>query len=191
VPRRVGEQVVTKHDGGDHAVRRFTELCSETYRPVLAYAMRRTRSVDDAHDVVSSTFLVAWRRLDDVLDADVPLAWLYGVARKTLSNQRRSTQRQAAVAQRAAEFGRDAHQVGADRIIESQAEWSKIMTALETLSERDREVLRLAAFEQLAPAEIAVVLGVSSARARTWLYRARRRLNHAAEAPDVESGGGR
>lgn len=180
---------MTTRGGGGDAVRRFTDLYAETYQPVLAYAMRRTRSVDDAHDVVSSTFLVAWRRLDDVLDADVPLAWLYGVSRKTLSNQRRSTQRQTAVADRVAGSSPANVSEGTEQIVESRAEWSKTMTALETLGERDREVLRLAAFEQLAPAEIAVVLGVSSARARTWLYRARRRLERAVEALDAEPGG--
>jgi RNA polymerase sigma-70 factor (ECF subfamily) len=36
-----------------------------------------------APDVVAETFLVAWRRLDDV-PAD-PLPWLYGVARRVLA----------------------------------------------------------------------------------------------------------
>jgi len=182
--------VKERDDAGD-AVRRFTALYAETYRPILAYAMRRTRSVDDANDVVSSTFLVAWRRLDDVLDADVPLAWLYGVARKTLANQRRSTQRQTVVADRVASRSRGNVSERTERIVESRAKWSNVLAALGTLGERDREVLRLAAFEQLAPAEIAVVLGVSSARVRTWLYRARRRLKHAVGELDAESGGSR
>jgi len=172
---------VTERDGGGEDVRRFTDLYVQTYLPVLAYAMRRTGSADDAHDVVSTTFLVAWRRLDDVLNAEVPLAWLYGVARKTLANQRRSTQRQAAVAERAASRGRSEAPAGTERIVESRAEWLRVMAALGTLAERDREVLSLVAFEQLAPFEIGVVLGVSSARARTWLYRARRRLTRAVQ----------
>ena len=176
-----------RDDGED--VRRFTALYAETYRPVLAYAMRRTRGFDDANDVVSTTFLVAWRRLDDVLDADVPLAWLCGVARKTLANQRRSTQRQTAVVDRVAGSSRNNVSEGTERIVESRAEWSTVVAALAALGERDREVLCLAAFEQLAPAEIAIVFGVSSARARTWLYRARRRLEHAVGELDAESGG--
>src|SRR4051812_30520623 len=35
-------------------------------RPVLAYALRRTSSAEDAADAVAETFLVAWRRLDSV-----------------------------------------------------------------------------------------------------------------------------
>jgi RNA polymerase sigma-70 factor (ECF subfamily) len=47
--------------------------------------------------------------------------------------------------------------------------------ALARLSERDREVLRLAAWEQLTIAELAVALRTSQAAAKVRLHRARRR----------------
>lgn len=40
-----------------------------------------------ADDVVAETFLVAWRRLDDIPTAALP--WLLGVARNVVSNQHR------------------------------------------------------------------------------------------------------
>ena len=49
---------------------------------------------------MAETFLVAWRRLDDV-PADA-LPWLYGVARRVLANQRRSADRGAALERRLA-----------------------------------------------------------------------------------------
>lgn len=57
----------------------------------MAYARRRC---DDAlaEDVVAETFLVAWRRLDDV-PAHAALPWLYGIARRTLANQHRGRER--------------------------------------------------------------------------------------------------
>ena len=69
---------------------RFEELFREHYRAVRGYALRRAPG-DLAQDAVSETFLVAWRRLDDV-PADA-LPWLYGVARRVLANQRRSIDR--------------------------------------------------------------------------------------------------
>jgi RNA polymerase sigma-70 factor, ECF subfamily len=57
---------------------------------VRAYALRRA-SPDAAQDVVADTFLVVWRRLEDV-PADA-LPWLYGIARRVLANQRRSADR--------------------------------------------------------------------------------------------------
>ena len=48
--------------------------------------------------------------------------------------------------------------------------------ALQALSEQDREVLLLANWEGLTPTEIAAVIGVPAATARTRLHRARARL---------------
>src|SRR4029450_2647016 len=65
----------------------------ECYPVVRAYARRRA-APDAAQDVVADTFLVAWRRLEDVPEDALP--WLYGVARRVLANQRRSAARGAA-----------------------------------------------------------------------------------------------
>ena len=69
---------------------RFESLFREHHAAVRGYALRRGPP-DMAPDVVAETFLVAWRRLDDV-PAD-PLPWLYGVARRGLANARRSADR--------------------------------------------------------------------------------------------------
>jgi RNA polymerase sigma-70 factor (ECF subfamily) len=51
-----------------------------------------------------------------------------------------------------------------------------LRAALASLSEDDQEVLRLVAWDGLAPAEVAVVLGCTPVAARTRLHRARSRL---------------
>ena len=53
---------------------------------------------DLADDIVAETFLVAWRRLDDVPDDAGP--WLFGVARNVRLNLQRSARRQQAVARK-------------------------------------------------------------------------------------------
>ena len=57
---------------------RFERLYDACYAPVLGYACRRTDSIDDARDVVSETFMTAWRRLDEVPDGDRARLWLFG-----------------------------------------------------------------------------------------------------------------
>jgi RNA polymerase sigma-70 factor (ECF subfamily) len=59
-----------------------------------------------------------------------------------------------------------------------------VREALAELPANDREVLVLTAWEQLTPAEIAVVLGVPAATVRTRLHRARNRLRERL-APDA------
>ena len=84
---------------------RFEELFREHYGAVRGYALRRAPA-DLAQDAVSETFLVAWRRLDDV-PADA-LPWLFGVARRVLANQRRSADRSSALERRLAVTGTSA-----------------------------------------------------------------------------------
>jgi RNA polymerase sigma-70 factor, ECF subfamily len=72
-------------DQSDEA-RRFEELFRSNYRAVLAYALRRA-DPETADEVVADTFLVCWRRLDEVPARALP--WLLGVARRCLANRRR------------------------------------------------------------------------------------------------------
>jgi DNA-directed RNA polymerase specialized sigma24 family protein len=71
--------------GREHAEARFEGLYAAHGRAVLAYAARRTPDAQDAADIVADTFLVAWRRLDEVPAAQEARLWLYGVARKVLA----------------------------------------------------------------------------------------------------------
>jgi RNA polymerase sigma factor (sigma-70 family) len=165
--------------------RRFGVLFDAHRRTVLAYALRRTEDHADAADVVAETFLTAWRRLDDVPAGDDARAWLLGVARRVLANQRRGTRRRLGLAER---LGSElAAQLPA---LEPPSETDlAVRRALARLREEDREVLLLAGWEGLTPAEIAAVTGVRAVTARSRLHRARRRLRaeldrqHPAPAP--------
>ena len=48
---------------------RFEGLYGAHGRAILAFALRRAEQPADAADVLAEVFLVAWRRLDDVLRA--------------------------------------------------------------------------------------------------------------------------
>ncbi len=151
----------------------FRDLYATHGRAILAYAVRRTRDPQDAADVVSETFLVAWRRLDDIPAGDDARLWLYGVARRTLANQARSERRRERLAERmrqelpAAVAAVSPPAAGAD---------SAVLTALAELQEADREILLLAGWERLEAGEIARVLQITGVAARARLHRARRRL---------------
>lgn len=144
----------------------FERIYHANYRSVLGYLLRRTDE-QTAQDVLSETFLVAWRRLADVPEESLP--WLLGVARRTLSNHRRAHARQDALQQKVA-----AHTPQWTR--HDGAEVVDAVAALRSLSERDREVLMLHAWEDLPVERIAEVLGCTRASARLRLHRARKRL---------------
>jgi RNA polymerase sigma-70 factor (ECF subfamily) len=75
----------------------FEDLYRRTYARVLAFSLRRTHRAL-AEDAVAATFLVAWRRRDELVDD--PLPWLLGVARRVIANQLRGERRGAALVAR-------------------------------------------------------------------------------------------
>jgi RNA polymerase sigma-70 factor (ECF subfamily) len=149
---------------------RFEAVFRAHHRAVLRYALRRADPAT-ADEVVAETFLVCWRRLDDVPDDARP--WLLGTARRCLANLRRSTTRSTALTARATQLqpmaeGRDPGDVLGAR--------EMVRTAFAQLSETDREVLRLVAWDGLDIAAGARVLGCTRPAFAVRLHRARRRL---------------
>jgi DNA-directed RNA polymerase specialized sigma24 family protein len=67
----------------------FRRLFEDAYRPLLAYALRRTQRMEDAEEIVADTLLVAWRRRSDMPTGAAATPWMYGVARRLIANQRR------------------------------------------------------------------------------------------------------
>jgi RNA polymerase sigma-70 factor (ECF subfamily) len=171
--------------GREGAEARFDRLYLDHGRAVLAYALRRTSDAQDAADVVAETFLVAWRRLDAVPQAEGARLWLYGVARYVLANQQRSERRRERLAERL----RRELPSALEGVPAPAPEAGAIQAALGRLAPEDQEVLRLAGWEGLTPGEIAIVLGVSQVAARSRLHRARHRLRTALQGrrePDPE-----
>ncbi len=159
-------------EGGAHcSEEQLRQLYTLHGRPVLAYALRRASSAEDAADALAETFLIAWRRLDSV-PSDDALPWLYGVARRVLANQRRAAHRRVRLAERL----RQELPAAIQAVDPPVAADAPVMAALRRLSADDQEILLLAAWEQLGPNEIAEVLGVSRIAARSRLHRARQRL---------------
>jgi RNA polymerase sigma-70 factor (ECF subfamily) len=78
----------------------FEDLYGECHGPVFGYVLRRTENPDDAADVIAETFLIAWRRLDEIPLREQRRLWLYGVARRVLANHRRGQRRRSSLADR-------------------------------------------------------------------------------------------
>lgn len=156
---------------------RFDNLFAAFGRDVVAFCRSRAASSSDGEDAAAEVFLVAWRRLDDVPGGDAARVWLYGTARRVLANQRRSSRRRGALQERLTATP----DVPASTPVEHEAERELVRKALLRIGPRDREVLLLAEWEGLSPAEIAAVSGCLTVTARGRLHRARRRFRTAFE----------
>jgi RNA polymerase sigma factor (sigma-70 family) len=155
---------------------RFDTLWAAHYRAVLAYSMRR--SPEQARDITADVFLVAWRRLADVPDDALP--WLLAVARNKILNHRRGARRWIAALAR---LSNEREQVVPDPA--ERSDLSRLREALASLSERDREIITLTAWDGLTATRAAAVIGVSPEAAAVRLHRARRRLAAALERSDT------
>lgn len=161
--------------GSERAEARFEHLYAEHGRALLAYAVRRAADAEDAADVVAETFMVAWRRLEQLPPGESARLWLYGVARQVLRNQRRSERRRERLAERL----RRELPAALDGVRPHASGTGAVRSALARLGPEDQEILRLCGWEELTPSEIATVLGISHVAARSRLHRARHRLRDA------------
>lgn len=162
----------------------FDRVAREVAPHVRSYALRRTDG-DTAQDVLAETLLVLWRRLEDVPEG-AELPWCYAVARNCLANAERSARRQRGLVARIARLDPPRETAPPD------APDPTVHRALARLPADDRELVRLWAWEQLAPREIAVVLGVSANAVSVRLHRLRRRLaaELGTEGPDGQETSG-
>src|SRR5580698_7842209 len=64
---------------------RFRGAFTSHYDALLAYALRRTTSRDDAEEAVATAFATAWRRIGDMPDEPATIIWLYRVTWRTLA----------------------------------------------------------------------------------------------------------
>ena len=159
---------------------RFEEIAPGLIEPVRRFLARRTDPAT-ADDVLAETLLVCWRRAEEL--PEEPLQWVYGVARNCLHNADRSARRQQRLAARIATVDPPAEVVPAP--VEPDDD---IAVAIAALRPDDAELLRLWAWEQLTPAEIAVVLDITSNAASIRLHRAREKLKDQLRKVDAAAG---
>jgi RNA polymerase sigma-70 factor (ECF subfamily) len=163
---------------------RFETAYRELYEPICGYALRRVREPEDAAEVIAETFATLWRRFDRCPQGAELRPWLFGVARRVIANQRRGERRRTALGERLAANVAPAP-------VQQEEPPSELSRAFASLSDSDRELLSLVAWEGLTPKELSVALGTSTAVVRLRLHRARKRLREALPQTHVRFTGGR
>jgi RNA polymerase sigma factor (sigma-70 family) len=158
--------------GVDDPRERFTKLYDRYYRSVLGYVLLRVEQ-GVAEDVCSETFLVAWRRLDEVPEQALP--WLLGVARNKLAKQREMWRRRNVLVERIVALTGEREYVAWD-VAEHVVDREQAISALRGLREKDVEAMILATWYGLSPEQAAVVMGCSASTFNVRLHRARKRL---------------
>jgi RNA polymerase sigma-70 factor (ECF subfamily) len=162
----------------------FGALYQRHYRAIRDFCRRRVPK-DVVDDVVAETFLTAWRRIDDIPRGDQSLLWLYGVAYRVIGHHWRSAARRRRLEERMYVINGGAASAADDAVVASDQR-RLVLDAAARLNEKDADVLRLAAWEQLSIADIAAVLGIAPNAVKQRLHRAKHNLGR--EYRKLESG---
>lgn len=160
-------------------VRRFEMLFDSQIEDIHRYALRRIAPETDARDVVADIFTVAWRRLDDIPVAPEDRLWLFGIARRTVSQANRTVRRRRSLNGRL-EFN---HRADPTHPIDGSSDHMALQLALETLRPDEAEAVRLVYWDDLSHADAGRVLECSANAVALRIHRAKRRL---AELLDVD-----
>lgn len=158
---------------------RFEAIWREHRHQVLAYCLRRASSAD-AEDACAETFLVVWRRIEELPLPPKTILCLYGIARKVLSNQTRAFHRRARLHNKLISLGMVP---AADplHVVLQSAEDRVVSDAVRRLKPVDREIVMLDVWEDLSRAEIAEVMGMTRAAVDQRIHRAYQKLSRALE----------
>ncbi|MFI9819785.1 RNA polymerase sigma factor [Streptomyces sp. NPDC052013] len=175
---------------GDHDA--FGDLFDAYARSVYNHAYRLTSDWTTAEDVVSLTFLDAWRlraKLDEEGGSLRP--WLLGIATNVTRNTRRAARRHAAAVARLPrdEAVRDFAEEVSGRL-DDAARLALVRTALGRLRRAEREVLALCVWSGLDYAAAAEALGVPVGTVRSRLSRARTKLAKHLKNPELPASRG-
>jgi len=152
----------------------FESVYGEHRLRVLAYCMRRTNSADAA-DACAETFLVAWRRADDIPLPPKTLPYLYGIAGRVLSNQLRALHRRSRLDAKLRNLG-VAPPVDPAALIVQSARDQQVAAAVQKLKPKDREIVMLYTWEDLPRDVIAETLGMTRAAVDQRIHRSYQRL---------------
>lgn len=145
----------------------FARLVRELSSPVGSYLGRRLYPLShgDLDDLIEETFTIIWRRLEDVpVDAELP--WAIGVARNVLRNAKRAHARRLNYEGRVRPRGSDPS--AEENVIADEG----VRDALRKLSEDDREILLLHAWDGLNADALAQTLLITPNAAAVRLSRA-------------------
>jgi RNA polymerase sigma-70 factor (ECF subfamily) len=160
-----------RNRSSDTAAEEFRAVYHHTVRRVYAYA-RRQSDPDTAEQVVSDTFLAAWRHWGRLPDPVLP--WLLLTARNALRTQLRTRHRRARLTT-ALVFEPS---IATVQSAEAEAlSHQHTLDAVARLNSDEREALLLIAWDGLDYGEAATVLGLSRSAFASRLSRARQRLD--------------
>jgi RNA polymerase sigma-70 factor (ECF subfamily) len=152
----------------------FRPLYNRYYESIFRFIFRRTADEELSADLCSQVFLKAMQKLDAYQHRGVPFSsWLFKIAANEVSQHYRQAQKNRVVSVE------DADITGVmDEIEEPLDELHRenLIKVLDTLEEKDLQLIEMRFFEQKPFKEIAEILDMTESNAKVKTYRILERL---------------
>jgi len=170
--------------GGDRSS--MEEFYGLFERDVYAFARSRMDDPHAAADILHEVMLAVWRTADRFQGGSRVRTWLLGIANnKVLDALRRRGRR---MHEELDEKLPDESAEGGERAAVAAQHSSSVLRCLEALSDRHRQVVHLAFFEDLSYGEIAQIVDCPPGTVKTRMYHARNLLRRCLERMGVDGG---
>ncbi len=158
----------------------FGEIIDLFQNALLRYVLRLGNFArDEAEDIVSESFLKAWKNLNDFDDHLKFSSWIYRIAHNEAISAFRKNR--ARGAENRVDFDEDifgnlAGKRDLEKEMDQKMDSEKIRTLLEKMPEKDRTILVLFYLEEKNYEEISDILQIPAGTVATLLYRAKKKF---------------
>ncbi|TNE87476.1 MAG: sigma-70 family RNA polymerase sigma factor [Deltaproteobacteria bacterium] len=175
------EMVLAVREGDTTAFRGLVEKYQGRVYSML-YGMLRNR--EDARDITQDAFVKAFHNLDSFRLESSFYTWLYRIAmnlaidlvRKRKRRQTSSYEEEIATRDGDGEIAEVHHEDGPSRTLQRKRLYKRIMDAVDTLPDDQKQAILLRELEGLSYKEIADIMGIPEGTVMSRLFYARKKL---------------
>lgn len=149
----------------------FQEFYSTYYQKVVFYINKKISNPFDAEDLASEIFLYCYSHYDDYDPQKSALStWLYLIVNSRIKNHYRDAKTYVDLESLVGVLSDDT--VDMDACIYLQQMKQQLEKAMNRLSDRQRQIVKMRYFEEKSNAEVAAALGMTQINVRVQLSRA-------------------
>jgi len=172
---RDDEELLRRTAAGDHDA--FDEIVDRHAAAVFRLTRSLTRDGFTAEDAMQEAFLAVWQHAGDFRGETSPKVWMMTIARNSAHRTHRRRSGEPSELEPLEELGLNAGwSAGDSDLVDALEKRERVERGFRGLDLDDREILILRDAEGLSGAEVASILGLSSAAMKSRLHRARLRF---------------
>lgn len=168
--RRESDIVLSARNGNRQA---FGELVERYQNMVTSMAFSKTGDLQRSEDIAQQSFLIAWKKLAELQDADRFGGWLRSITRNVVLNSNRKSRRLDRSAQSIESYQEPTTFESPDDALSSREQQELLWRSLKNIPEEYREPLILFYREDKSVKEVAFQMGLSVDAVKQRLSRGR------------------